>query len=156
MKTLVVGIGNPILGDDGVGFHVARELASEIKDENVDVKYTSIDGLNLLELVVGYDKVIIVDAIMTQDGEAGEIYMLRPENIGRTMQYTTSPHNVNLATAIEIGQRYLTEQMPGEVVIFAVGIQGVTEFTEEMTKKVKQAVPEVAKLILEEIQPKKQ
>lgn len=156
MKTLVVGIGNPILGDDGVGFHVARELAGEIKDENVDVKYTSIDGLNLLELVVGYDKVIIVDAIMTQDGEVGEIYMLRPENISRTMQYTTSPHNVNLATAIEIGQRYLTEQMPGEVVIFAVGIQGVTEFTEEMTKKVKEAVPEAANLILEEIDPNKE
>jgi len=156
VKTLVVGIGNPILGDDGVGFHVARELAGEIKDENVDVKYTSIDGLNLLELVVGYDKVIIVDAIMTQDGEVGEIYMLRPENISRTMQYTTSPHNVNLATAIEIGQRYLTEQMPGEVVIFAVGIQGVTEFTEEMTKKVKEAVPEAANLILEEIDPNKE
>ena len=48
MRTLVLGIGNPILGDDGVGFHIAQELAREIKDENIDVKDTSVDGLNLL------------------------------------------------------------------------------------------------------------
>jgi len=38
MRTLVLGIGNPILGDDGVGFHIAQELAKEIKDENIDEK----------------------------------------------------------------------------------------------------------------------
>ena len=81
MKTLVLGIGNPILGDDGVGFHIAQELAKEIKDENIDVKDTSAGGLNLLELIAGYDKLILIDAIMTENGEAGEIYQLKPEEI---------------------------------------------------------------------------
>jgi len=156
MRTLVLGIGNPILGDDGVGFHIAQELAKEIKDENIDVKDASTDGLNLLELIAGYDKVIVIDAIMTESGEIGRIYRLRPESIARTVHPTTSPHHANLATAIEIGKKLLAEQMPREVVVFAVGIQEVTGFTEEMTEKVKEAVPKVATLILEEVDPNKE
>ena len=150
MKTLVLGIGNPILGDDGIGFHIAQELAREIKDENIDVKDTSVDGLSLLEFIFGYDKVIIIDAIMTEDGEAGEIYRLRPENFVKTVHFTTSPHNANLATAIEIGKKFLAEQMPREIVVFAVEIKEVTKFTEEMTEKVKEAIPRAVNLVLEE------
>jgi len=68
VRTLVLGIGNPFLGDDGIGFDIAQELARVIKDENVDVKDASLPGLNLLELIVGYDKAIIIDAIMTEHG----------------------------------------------------------------------------------------
>ena len=151
MKTLILGIGNPLLGDDGIGFHIAQELANEIKDENIDVKDTCVDGLNLLELIAGYDKVIIIDAIMTEDGEVGGIYRLRPENFVETVHPTTSPHNANLATAIEIGKKFLAGQMPGEIVVFAVNIQEVTEFTEEMTEKIKEAVPRAVNLVLEEM-----
>jgi len=151
VRTLILGIGNPIMGDDGVGFHIAQELANEIKDENIDVKDTSIDGLNLLELIVGYNKVIIIDAIMTDDGEAGEVYRLGPENFVRTVHPSTSLHNINLATAIEIGKNFLAAQMPEEIALFAVNIQEVTEFTEEMTRQVREAIPKTVNLILEEL-----
>ena len=151
MRTLILGIGNPIMGDDGVGFHIAQELANEIKDENIDVKDTGIDGLNLLELIVGYDKVIIIDAIMTDDGETGEIYKLRPENFVRTVHPSSSLHNINLATAVEIGKNFLAEQAPEEIVVFAVNIQEVTGFTEEMTRQVREAIPKTVNLILEEL-----
>jgi len=151
VRTLVLGIGNPILGDDGVGFHIAQELAKEIKDENIDVKDTSIDGLNLLELIVGYDKVIIIDAIMTDDGEVGGICRLKPEDIGGPAQSTISAHHLNLLTTIKLGRRLFPKKMPGEVMVLAVGIQEVTEFTEEMTGKVKEAIPKVVNLVLEEV-----
>jgi len=151
MKTLVLGIGNPLLGDDGVGFHIAQELANGIKDENIDVKDASIDGLNLIELIIGYDKVIIIDAIMTENGEVGETYKFRPEDIARTVHATTSPHHANLATAIEIGKKYLAEQMPEKIVVIAVEVKEVTRVTEEMTERVKEAVPRAVNLVLEEI-----
>ena len=151
MRTLVLGIGNPFLGDDGIGFDIAQELARVIKDENVDVKDASLPGLNLLELIVGYDKAIIIDAIMTEHGEVGEIYRLKPENFVKTVHPTSSAHDVNLATAIEIGRRSLAEQMPAEIIVFAVEIREVTGFTEEMTTKVKEAVPRVVNLVLEEM-----
>ena len=152
MKTLILGIGNPFLGDDGVGFHIAQRLANGIKDDNIDVRDTGMDGLNLLELIVGYDKVIIIDAIMAEKGEAGETYRFGPEKIASTVHPTTSPHHANLATAIEIGKKYLTEQMPREIVVFAVAIEEVTKVTEEMTVEVEEAVPVAVNLILEEIE----
>ena len=155
MRTLVLGIGNTILGDDGIGVHIVQGLAKEINDENIDVMDTSIDGLNLLELIVGYDKVIIIDAIMTEETKAGEIYRLRPENIGRLACSATSPHHLNLATTIEIGKRLFPQEIPGEVIIFAVGAQEVTEVTEEMTVRVKEAIPRAINLVLEELSLKR-
>ena len=151
MRTLVLGIGNPFLGDDGIGFSIAQELARVVKDENIDVKDANLPGLNLLELIIGYDRVIIIDAIMTDDGEVGEIYRLKPENFVKTVHPASSAHDVNLATAIEIGRKSLAEQMPAEIVVFAVEIQEVTGFTEEMTGRVKEAIPRVVSLVLEEI-----
>jgi len=156
MRTLVLGIGNPILGDDGVGFHIAQELANEIRDENIDVKDTSVDGLNLLELVVDYDRVIIIDAIMTEDRGVGEIYRLKPEDIGKPAQSIISAHHLNLLTAIKLGKRLFPKKMPGAVIVFAVGIQEVTEFTEEMTGKVREAIPKAVNLILTEVASNKE
>lgn len=153
MRTLVLGIGNPILGDDGIGFHIAQELAKEINDENIDVKDTSVNGLNLLELVVGYDKLIVIDAIMTEDEKVGEIYRLKPRSSSETAWSTISLHHLNLATTIEIGERLFPKEMPGEVIIFAIGAQEVTEVTGEMTARVKEAIPRVINLVLEELKP---
>jgi len=156
VRTLVLGIGNPILGDDGVGFHIAQELAKKIKDENIDVKDTSMDGLNLLELIVGYDKVIIIDAIMTEDEEVGGIYRLKPEDIGEPAQSMISAHHLNLLTTIKLGRRLFPKKIPREVVVFTVGIQEVAEVTEEMTGKVKEAVPKTVNLILAEVASNKE
>ena len=151
MKTLVLGIGNPILGDDGIGFHIAQELAKKIKDENIEVKDTTVNGLNLLELIAGYDKLIIIDAIMTEDGKAGEIYKLKPESIGEPTCPTISAHHLNLANTIELGKRLFPQEMPEEVTVFAVGTQEVAKVTEEMTEAVKEAIPKIVSLVLEEI-----
>jgi len=151
VRTLVLGIGNPILGDDGIGFHIAQELAKQIKDENIDVKDTSVDGLNLLELIVGYDKLIVIDAIMTEDEKVGEIYRLKPGNIGKPASLTVSPHHLNLATTIEIGKKLFAEQIPEEIIVFGIGTQQVAKVTEEITAKVKEAIPRVINLVLEEL-----
>ncbi len=151
MKTLVLGIGNPILGDDGVGVHVAQELAELIEDDAITVEDASTSGLNLLDIIPGYDKVIIIDAIMTEEGELGEIYRLRPEDFFKSVHLTTSMHDANLPTVIEMGNKLIPEEMPHEIVIFAIKVEEIDKFTEEMTVKVKEAVPKVLNIVLEEL-----
>lgn len=151
MKTLILGIGNSILGDDGVGVHVARELSRKIKDENVDVRDTSVDGLNLLEFIMGYDRLVVIDAIITEDGKVGEIYRLKPEDACRPSHSAISPHHFNLATTIKIGGKLFPKEMPKEVTVFAVGTREVARVTEKMTGKVKEAIPRVISLVLEEL-----
>jgi len=151
MKVLVLGIGNPILGDDGIGFHIARVLADRIKDENIDVKFTSVNGLNLLELLIGYDRLIAIDAIMTGKAQVGQIFRLQLGDLEALKCNTASAHYLDLATAIDIGEALFPSQMPREVGIFAVGIQPVASVTEEMTAGVAQTIPQVASLVLEQI-----
>jgi hydrogenase maturation protease len=151
VKTLVLGIGNPILGDDGIGFHIVQELAKLIKDDAVEVKDASTSGLILLDIITGYDRVVIIDAIKTEGGESGEIYRLRPEDFFRTVHLTTSAHDANLPTVIEIGNKLIPEEMPHEIVIFAINVEEIEKFTGEMTPGVKEAVPKVINLVLEEI-----
>ncbi len=151
MKTLVLGIGNPILGDDGIGFHVAQELAKLIKDEALDVKDASTSGLILLDIIRGYEKVVIIDAIKTEEGEPGEIYRLRPNDFFRTVHPATSVHDANLPTVIELGNKLVPEEMPHEIVIFAIEVKEIETFTVEMTPQVKEAIPNVTNLVLDEL-----
>ncbi|HUV79547.1 MAG TPA: hydrogenase maturation protease [Candidatus Bathyarchaeia archaeon] len=151
MKTLVLGIGNPILGDDGVGVHVAQELAKLIEDDAITVEDASTSGLNLLDIIPGYDKVIIIDAIRTEEGESGKIYRLRPEDFSKSVHLTTSMHDANLPTVIEMGNKLIPDEMPSEIVIFAIEVEEIDKFTEEMTEKVKEAVPKVLNLVLGEL-----
>lgn len=150
MKTLILGIGNSILGDDGIGVCAAQELATKISDENTTVMDVGVDGLNLLEIIRGYDRLIVIDSIVTENGEVGEIYRLKPEQIYHPSGFSVSPHHFNLATTLEIGKRLMPGEIPEEVTVFAVDTEEATEVTEEMTEKVRQALPRVVRLVLEE------
>ncbi len=151
MRTLVLGIGNSILGDDGVGVSVAQELDAKIRDDNIDVLDVNIDGLNLLEVIIGYDKLIVIDAIMTEEGDIGEIYRFKPEMICDPSHSAISPHHFNLVTTIEIGKKLFPNEMPEETIVYAVKVNDVTSVTEKMTKEIEEAIPEVVSLILEEL-----
>jgi hydrogenase maturation protease len=151
MKTLILGIGNAILGDDGIGVRAAQELAAKVSDESVMVREVGFDGLNLLEIITGYDRLVVIDSIVTENGEVGKIYRLRPEQIYAPSGFAVSPHHFNLATTLEIGRRLLPGEIPEEVIVFAVDTEEATEVTEEMTEEVRQALPRVVQMVLEEI-----
>jgi hydrogenase maturation protease len=149
MKTLVLGLGNSILSDDGVGIKVAHEVANQLNSPQVTVAETSAAGLNLLDSIVGYDKVIIIDAIQTKEGQAGQIYRMGSEDFSLT-KHLSSPHQINLVTALELG-KMLNLAMPQEITVFAVEAKDITSFGEKCTPKVEQAIPEVVKMVLQEL-----
>jgi len=152
MKTLVLGLGNPILSDDGVGIRVAQEIGKQLNDPQITIAETSAAGLSLLDSIVGYDKVIIIDAVQTEKGQAGQIYHMEPEDFSSTKHFT-SPHQINLVTALELG-KMLDLAMPQKITIFAVEAKDTTTFSEKCTPAVEQAIPEVVKMVLQELNAK--
>lgn len=149
MKTLVLGLGNPILGDDSAGFGVVKALEGRIDPEQVTLMEASLGGLNLLDIMVGYNKAIIVDAIQTRNGKPGQIYRLEP-SVFNTTRRVASSHDVTLTTAIELGKQ-LGVDMPQDVVIFAIEVREVGTFTEQLTPEVERAIPICAEMILKEL-----
>jgi len=153
VKTLVLGIGNDILGDDGVGIHIAREAARRINAADVTVEETGAAGLSLLERIRGYDRLIIADAILTENTEVGKIHRLTLKDLAKTNGSIT-PHDAALRTTLEIGNSLFPGEMPADVVIFAVETHSVEVIGNEMTPEVRAAVPKVVKMIMAEIEGK--
>ena len=139
------------MGDDGVGVRVAQAVASKIKDDSIDVMDVNVDGLNLFDFILGYDRLVVIDAIVTEDGEIGEIYRLKPEQICSPSGSAISPHHYTLASTIEIGNRLFPKEIPQDVVVFAINTEDASTITEEMSPKVREAVPKAVNLVLEEV-----
>ncbi|MFZ5752662.1 MAG: hydrogenase maturation protease [Bacillota bacterium] len=147
-NTIIIGLGNPILSDDGVGWVIAQELAKTLKDE-FQVTTASLAGFNLLDLLAGYERTFIVDAIQTKNGKAGDIYRLTPEDL-QFSRRLASVHDINLVTALELGKT-LGLSLPKEIVIYAIEAQDTLTFAEKLSPPVEEAVPRVVKAILEEL-----
>jgi hydrogenase maturation protease len=149
MKTLILGMGNPILKDDGVGLRVAEELQDKIHSQNTTVMVTELGGINLLELLVGYDQAIIIDSIKTSKGKPGHIYRLSPESILGS-RHTNSTHGIDFADMLKLGKR-LGMMMPQKIVIFAVEAEDTSTFGEKCTLAVNRAISVCKKRVIKEI-----
>jgi hydrogenase maturation protease len=154
MKTLILGLGNDILADDGVGLHVIRKLKKTASHKDVTLAEANVAGLGLIDLLAGYEMVIVIDAIQTKQGKAGQIYRLDSNNLGAT-RHTASTHNINFASALAFGQK-LGVPMPKKLVIFAIEAADVNTFSEECTPDVNHSIPICVEMILKEINEKSQ
>ncbi len=146
MNTLILGIGNPILTDDRVGIKIAQKLKEERPE--LEVVETSEVGITLLDLIVGYNKLIIIDSIKTEKGKPGDLYKLELEDLKPVKDFSSS-HGIGIATAFELGQR-LGYSMPKYTSIYAVEIKDNTTFGEKCTREVKEKIPFIAKQIIKE------
>lgn len=149
MKTIIIGIGNPIRRDDGVGIRVAQKIRQLINGkEDIEVIELSAGGLRLMEAMADYDKAIVIDAIITGQGPPGAIQKLNINNLAMSL-HTSTTHDTSLASAIEIGKK-LGIKIPSEIIIYGVEIADVNNFGENMTEAVESAIPFVAEKVLKE------
>lgn len=152
MKTLVLGLGNPILTDDGVGIYVMREVAARCQQDGVTFAEASVGGLRLLEHLEGYERVIMVDAIQTRDGKPGDIYRLHPNEL-RASLHSGSTHDLSFPGALALG-RGMGMVLPGDddIVIFAIQAEDILTFSESCTPAVAAAIPSAAETVLSELE----
>jgi hydrogenase maturation protease len=150
LKTLILGLGNPILSDDSAGYQVAMALKARLDMPDVDIQEAGVAGLDFLDMITGYDRTIIIDSIQTEKGKPGQIYRLGPDILAST-RHAGTPHDVNLATALELGRK-LKLKLPEEILIFAIEVEDVTSFSEECTPGVKRAVPKCVEMVIRELQ----
>jgi hydrogenase maturation protease len=149
-KTLVIGLGNPILADDAAGIWVAREIMRRnIFLPNVDVVEACMGGLDLLDLMDGYQNVIIADAVKTVETKTGEIYELALEESGE-ISYSWNHRNLNLRTTIDLGHR-IGYAMPEQIAVYGIGIVDNCTFSDTLSKRVEEAVHLLAERIIERI-----
>lgn len=146
-KTLVIGLGNPLISDDSVGLRVVHELKPLLADRaDVDVSEDYWGGLRLMERMIGYDRAIIIDAIVT-GAEPGTVHHLTTDSI--STQKSASAHDVNLPTALAFG-RQAGAHLPADENVRLIGIEAVDliNFSEACTPTVAAAIPRAVQEVI--------
>lgn len=148
---LVLGLGNPILGDDGVGWKVAEEVRSALGEraEGIEIDCASLGGLSLMERMLGYSRVILIDAMETGGNPVGYVSMFPLAAIRNPMAgHSSSAHDASLMTALQTAQT-LGQVTPQRVDIVAIETKLSYDFSEELTPPVEAAVAIATRKVLE-------
>jgi len=139
---LVMGVGNYLMGDEGIGVHVIQEMSKNEFPEYIDILDGGTGGFLLLNCFEAYSTVIFIDA--TMDGKpAGTISLIKPK-FASDFPSALSVHDVGLKDMIEAV--YLMEKVP-EIHLFTVSIEEIIPMTLELNKKVKGSIPKIIKNI---------
>ena len=151
MNTLVLGLGNPILTDDGVGVYVVRAVAARWSGEGVEFQEACVGGLRLLEVIAGCERLILVDAIQTRDGVPGQIHRLTPDDL-RASLHAGSTHDLSFQGALAWGRRIGMALPPDDAIaIIAVEAEDVLTFGEALTPAVATGLPNAIEAVLAEL-----
>ncbi|MCX6036987.1 MAG: hydrogenase maturation protease [Chloroflexi bacterium] len=157
MKTLVIGLGNPILGDDGVGWRVVEEIARITANKpDVEVDCVALGGLSLMERLTGCERVIMVDSIFTGEKPIGTVSQFALSDIpDLTAGHSASAHDTSLHNALNVG-RSMDIPLPRDedVLIVAIEAENVYDFSETLSPPVEAAVPQAVEAVLQLIQLK--
>ena len=144
MKTVILGIGNPLLGDDGAGWRVADQIRQLFTpNSELNIENCSLDGLSLMEKISGYDAAILIDTIYTGINKKGSVLtsnLSNVENASWTSAY--SQHNMPISSALKLG-RFLNIDLPDDSNVFIIAIEAekLYKFEERLTPKVEKAIP---------------
>src|SRR4030042_4681778 len=103
-KILILGMGNDILTDDGIGPRLVNDLTKMNISPNVSFNVACCGGLEVMEYINGYAKVIFIDAIHTLNGRPGDVYCFNSSDFIET-SHLSNLHDINFLTAIKLGNK---------------------------------------------------
>jgi hydrogenase maturation protease len=154
-RTIVIGMGNPLLGDDGVGWHVADEVErrlaarpSDGHDRDIEIERLGVGGLRLMECLTGYETAILIDAAEFPDRPIGDVRVCPFEDLAdHAAGHLDSAHDASLRTALVLGRR-LGADLPAIIHVVTLQARRTDEFSEQLSPEVAAAVPGAADAVL--------
>lgn len=144
-RTVIIGVGNMLLGDEGVGIHVVEELNKKDLPAYIEVFDGGTGGVALLNLMEGADKVIIIDAVLG-GCEPGEIYVLNVDHLMKGVVKFFSLHEMDLLSALRIGKEL--GKLPPELMVVGVEPKNYKEYNMDLSPEIKAVVPKVIEVIM--------
>lgn len=146
-KTLILGMGNPILSDDGVGLVLAERLKGRI--DGVDVSLNPMIDLSLMDDILGYEVVYLIDAMTTRGGTPGELKRIHENDSSGTLHLFSS-HGMNFYELMNLGAS-LGYDMPKVGGIFGIEIGDAVEFSESLSPAIQERIEEIIEIICRDV-----
>jgi hydrogenase maturation protease len=137
-KVLILGVGNYLMGDEGMGVHLARQLSNELDDERIEVVDGGTGGFALMELFETYPTVILADATLDQK-PAGTIRLIQPK-FSADFPRAMSTHEIGLKDVVE--SLILLDKLP-KIYLFVMSIEKVQPLSIELSEEISNALPDL-------------
>jgi len=151
MKTIVIGVGNPILKDDGIGIHVANQLKQLVNHPDITIDEAMTGGMNLLDLILGYNEAIIIDAVNIKNANDGEVKRFHLTDFSSV--HSNNPHDVTLLEAIKLAEHLGEKRIPNEIIIIGIVLKKIPYvFGDQLSSKIAAAIPKAVELTLSEFE----
>jgi hydrogenase maturation protease len=175
MNTIIVGLGNPILGDDGVGWKVAEEVKKQLtspsasrpfarsgttaetkrgegcrrsSESPLTIEFLSLGGISLMEHLIGYERAILIDAVTT-DQAIGSVTALPLSDMpDYSAFHISSPHDTSLQNALKLGKS-MGAKLPKQVMVVGITTDHIYDFSENLSPPVAEAIPRAVKLVMD-------
>jgi len=148
-KTLVFGIGNEIITDDAIGPKLTKRLKTSLCSPNIDYETAFVGGLDILEYIKGYTKVIFIDAIKTRDGVPGDIYLFSVDDFKETL-HLSNIHDISFLTALELGKE-IGYNIPTEIIIIAIEIKEDLVYSDNFSTEIECKYEDIYKNVSEHV-----
>ena len=162
MSTIIVGLGNPILGDDGVGWKVAEEVEKQLSSPaerlrgapqgetggDITIEVLSLGGIRLMEYLIGYQRAILIDAMMSGEAPGSVIVSDLSEISDTSAFHITSAHDTSLTNALQLG-KIMGADLPEQVTVVGIATNHVYDFSEELSLPVTGAISKAAQIVIE-------
>ena len=147
-KIAVLGIGNLLLKDEGVGVHLVQELANIVDGNNVAIidGGTSPDIPSLIEKNI--DKLIVIDAVKADD-KPGTVYRFSADDIDLDSVSPVSLHDIGILESLRM--LALLDRQPKSTVIIGIEPKAI-DFGLELSPELAKKLPEIVNLVLKEIE----
>jgi hydrogenase maturation protease len=133
-KTLILGLGNEVLGDEGLAQIIVNDIAEKNLLPEVDFACLSTGGLNLLEYINGYDILLLIDTASGEKYEPGTVNFYNPKNFRETL-HISSEHDTSFLVALEAGER-LGLKIPKQIHIIAIEINCDLYLSEKLSDNI--------------------
>jgi hydrogenase maturation protease len=156
LNTRIIGLGNSILTDDGVGIYASREIGRRLADSStadIDIVETETAGFDLMELMAGWSHVILIDAVQFDNLNPGTVIRIDPKDLHTSLRLR-SVHDIDLPTVLELG-RMMGLKMPSRLTIFGIQAEDALTLGESLTDAATQGMHEAVDLVLSEIRDSK-
>lgn len=150
---VIIGIGNVLCSDEGIGVHVINELKRITLPPNVKVFDCGTSGMAILEAMDGAEKAIIIDAI-SSGKEPGTIHIYSIEELLRmedNLLKLVSLHQLNLISTFKLAKLTDAYRMPPQIIIIGIEIESL-EYSLKLSDKVTKVIPKVIEMIIHKIE----
>lgn len=147
-------MGNTILNDDAVGIILVRYLKKHLDNITTDIEFkeTSWGGFRIIDLIRGYNYVVVLDAIKTGNFFPGHIHKLKTSDLLPTLRLN-SYHDINFITAIKLAETF-KEKMPEDIDIIAVEVENNFTIAEKLSDEIIQSIEKCTKIVLDLLKAK--